>query len=60
MTRLFLIMYTLAASVLAGTGVIVALATGRVDLPSILMGAAIGALLGVPAAWIVAKRLETL
>ncbi len=60
MSRLFLIIYTLAATVLAGTGVIAALTTGRVDLPSILMAAAAGAVLAIPAAWIVARRLQDL
>jgi xanthine/uracil permease len=60
MSRLFLIIYTLAATVLAGIGVIAALTTGRVDVTSIIIAAAAGAILAIPAAWVVSRRLENL
>lgn len=55
--RLFFIIYTLAATVLAGSGVIAALTIGRVDLAAILIGAGFGAALAVPVAWFVAKQV---
>ena len=57
MYRLFFIIYTLAATVLAGSGVIAALTMGRVDLDSILIGAGLGAALAMPVAWVVAKQV---
>ena len=57
MFRLFMLFYTLAATVLAGSGVVAVLSLNKVDLWSIVVAAALGAVLAVPVAWMVAKRL---
>lgn len=57
MFRLFMLFYTLAATVLAGTGVIAILSLHRLDAWSIVIAAAAGAVLAVPLAWVVAKRV---
>ena len=57
MFRLASILYALAGPTLAGILVIAALTTGRDDLRSILWAAAIGAVLGLPTAWIIAKKI---
>lgn len=59
MFRLFLILYTLAATVLAGSAIIAALTINLVDLQSIIAAAAAGAAVAVPVAWMIAKRLST-
>jgi hypothetical protein len=59
MFRLFLILYTLAATVLAGSAIIAALTMNLVDLQSIIAAAAVGAAVAVPVAWMIAKRLST-
>ncbi|PPB81852.1 hypothetical protein LV82_01069 [Albidovulum inexpectatum] len=59
MLRLFFIIYTLAGVTLAGAGIIAVLTVGMVDMWSIIVAAAIGALLAVPVAWVVARRLES-
>ncbi|WP_126978709.1 hypothetical protein [Frigidibacter oleivorans] len=58
MFRLFLIIYTMAATVLAGAGVTAALTIGRVDLTAILVAAGLGALVAVPVSWFVARGLS--
>lgn len=57
MTRLFLILYPIIATAFAGTGVIVALTLGLVDLPAILVGAGAGGILAILGSWLVARRL---
>jgi hypothetical protein len=57
MTRLFTLIYALAGPSLAGAFIVVALTMNMVDLKSILVSAALGFGLGVPAAWIVARQL---
>ena len=58
MTRLFLIIYTLASTAMAGAAVVATLTMNRVDLKSILVAAALGAILALPVAWGVARKLE--
>lgn len=58
MSRLFLLILTIAMGTLAGIGVIVALVMGKYDVMSILVGAGIGAVLSLPASWFVAKKIE--
>lgn len=60
MGRLFFVILTLAATVLAGVGVIAALSMGMIDYRSIILAAGVGALLSIPVAWVVAHRLEEL
>jgi hypothetical protein len=57
MIRLAMILYSLIASSLAGTGVIVLLTLGHVTLLPILVAATAGALLAAPISWLVARRL---
>lgn len=57
MIRLFLVIYTLAATTLAGAAVIAALTIGRVDAISIIVAAAAGALVALPVAWLVSRAL---
>lgn len=59
MTRLFLIIYTLAASVLAGSAVVAALTMGLVAAKPIVLAAVAGALVALPAAWVVARQMES-
>ncbi|MCB1313568.1 MAG: CTP synthetase [Sedimentitalea sp.] len=57
MFRLASLLYTLIASSLAGTGVIIVLVAGYGTLMPILVSAAIGAILALPISWMVARRL---
>lgn len=57
MGRLFFIIYTLAATVLAGSAVVAALTMNRFDVRSILVAAAIGAAVAVPVAWGIARKV---
>ena len=58
MFRLFSLIYTLAGPTLAGIGVIATLTMGMVDLKAILIAAGAGAVLAIPAAWIIAAKLR--
>jgi len=57
MFRLASIIYAIAGTTLAGIMVIAALASGYDTLNYILIAAAIGATLGVPTAYFIAKAL---
>ena len=57
MFRLASLLYTLIASSLAGTGVIIVLVAGYGTLMPILVSAAIGAILALPISGMVARRL---
>ncbi len=57
MFRLASILYALAGPTLAGILVIAALTMGRDDLRSILWAALVGAVLGLPASWIIARKI---
>lgn len=57
MIRLFLIIYTLAATTLAGSAIVAALTVGRVDALSIIVAAVAGAVVALPVSWFVAKAL---
>lgn len=59
MLRLFFVIYSLAGVTLAGAGIIAVLTAGMVDLWSIVIAAAIGAVLAVPVAWTIARRLSS-
>jgi len=58
MFRLFLILYTLAATALAGSAVVAALTMNLVDVKSIVTAALAGAAVAVPVAWVVARKLS--
>ncbi|WP_413870452.1 CTP synthetase [Albidovulum sp.] len=59
MFRLFLILYTLAATVLAGSAIIAALTMNHFDVRSIIVAALAGVVVAVPVAWTIAKKLST-
>lgn len=56
--RLMMILYSMIATAMAGSGVIAVLTTGYGTLWPILIAAAIGAALAVPVAWAVARQIE--
>lgn len=58
MFRLFSLIYTLAGSALAGAAVIAVLTMNMFDVKSIVLAAVAGALIGIPVAWVVAKRIS--
>lgn len=58
MSRLFLFLSLISVPTLAGVGVIVMLAMEYYDWRSILTAAGIGAVVGFPAAWFVARRIQ--
>ena len=57
MLRLASILYSMIATTMAGTGVIVALVATDGTLWPILIGAATGAALAIPVTWLVAKEI---
>lgn len=57
MTRLMMILFSMIGTTLAGSGVVLALTTGNDTLQPIMIAAALGALLGLPVSWWVAKQL---
>ncbi|MEL6508635.1 MAG: hypothetical protein AAFQ47_07555 [Pseudomonadota bacterium] len=57
MFRLAMTLYSIVAPSLAGVGVIIVLVAGYGTLMPILVSAAIGALLGIPVAYLVAKAI---
>lgn len=58
MIRLFLIIYTLASTALAGIAITAALTIGKVDAYSIIVAAVIGAVAALPVSWLVARNLS--
>lgn len=57
MTRLMMVLFSIIGTALAGSGVVIALSTGNDTLQPILIAAALGALLGLPVSWWVARQL---
>lgn len=58
MFRLALILHLFIGSTIAGSAVIVALVAGLDTLKPILIAAAIGFVISIPVAWMVAKRIS--
>ena len=58
--RLFFLIFTLAATALAGIGVTAVLAAGMDGWEPIVISAAIGTAIAVPAAWVATKKIRTL
>ena len=56
--RLMLVLYSMIASAMAGSGVIAVLTLGYVTLWPILGAAAVGALLAVPVSWAVTRKIS--
>ncbi|QYK41251.1 MAG: CTP synthetase [Paracoccaceae bacterium] len=57
MTRLLMVIYSMASVTLAGSLVVVALATGHDTLQPILVAAILGFVVALPVSWLVARRL---
>lgn len=57
MFRLAAALYSIIATALAGAGVIAVLSMGYVDVLPIVIAAGVGALVALPAAWMVAKKI---
>ena len=58
--RLFFLIFTLASTALAGVGVTTVLAAGLDGWEPIVIAAALGAVLALPAAWIAARKIRDL
>jgi hypothetical protein len=56
--RLMMVLYSMIATALAGSGVIAVLTAGYGTLWPILIAAAAGAALALPVSWVVAKQIE--
>lgn len=57
MLRLFFVIYTLAATVLAGSAVVAVLTMQMPGARPIILAALLGAVAAVPVAWGIARRL---
>lgn len=58
MTRLMLIIFSMASTTLMGVGIVAALTMGQDTLQPILIAAAIGFIAAIPVSWFVAKQIE--
>jgi hypothetical protein len=58
MFRLMMLLYSIVGTTLAGIGVVVAVTMNMYDVQSIIVSAAIGAILALPVCWVVAKKLQ--
>jgi hypothetical protein len=56
--RLMMVLYSMIATAMAGSGVIAVLSAGYDTLWPILMAAAAGAVLALPVSWAIAKQIE--
>jgi hypothetical protein len=56
--RLMMVLYSMIATAMAGTGVIAVLTVGYGTLWPILIAAGVGAALALPVTWTVAKQIE--
>ncbi len=57
MTRLMMVIFSMASTTLMGVGIVVALTTGYDTLQPILLAAALGFVAAVPVSWLVARAL---
>ncbi|WP_120633486.1 hypothetical protein [Ruegeria sp. EL01] len=57
MFRLAAVLYSLIATAMAGSAVVAVLSAGLVSVNAIVSAAAAGAVLAVPASWLVAQKL---
>jgi hypothetical protein len=58
--RLFFLIFTFAATTLAGVGVTAVLAAGMDGWEPIVISAGIGAIVGLPVSWVAAKKIRSL
>jgi hypothetical protein len=56
--RLMLVLYSMIATAMAGTGVIAVLTAGHGTLWPIVISAAVGAALALPVSWAVARQID--
>jgi hypothetical protein len=56
--RLMMVLYSMIATAMAGTGVIAVLTAGYATLWPIVIAAAAGSVLALPVAWVVAKQID--
>lgn len=56
--RLMMVLYSMIATAMAGTGVIAVLIAGYGTLWPIVIAAAVGAALALPVAWAVARQID--
>lgn len=57
MSRLMLVIFSIASTVLMGTFIVVALTTGHVALQPILIAAGLGFVAAIPVAWFVTRQI---
>jgi predicted PurR-regulated permease PerM len=57
MTRLMLILFSIASTTLMGIAIVIALTMGLDTLRPIVIAAAIGLVAAVPVSWLVARQL---
>lgn len=57
MTRLFLLIFSITGVTCAGIGLVIALTIGQDTLQPIIAWAAGGAIVGIAASWIIARKL---
>lgn len=58
MSRLMMVIYSMASATLAGSFIVVALVTGYDTLQPIVAAAVAGFIAALPISWAVARRLE--
>lgn len=56
--RLMMVLYSVIATAMAGSAVIVVLTTGYATLWPIVIAAAVGAALALPVSWAVARQID--
>lgn len=57
MSRLFMILYSMIGTTLAGSFMVVALTLGLDTLKPVVLSAVAGAVVAIPVAWLVARQL---
>lgn len=57
MARLMMIIFAVAGTTMAGIGVVIVLAANLGSAQNIIIAAALGAALAVPASWLIAKNI---
>jgi predicted PurR-regulated permease PerM len=57
MTRLTLVLFSMISTSLMGTAIVVALTLGLDTLTPIVVAAALGLVLAIPASWLVARQI---
>jgi predicted PurR-regulated permease PerM len=58
MTRLMLILFSMASTTLMGIAIVIALTMGLDTLQPILVAAALGFVAAIPVSWLLARRLS--